>query len=641
MSYITAVPLMLSNPRFEEYYPEFVRRCKAAGVKRIFLCPVMPVADEDAKQDSLRKLEKYVPLLHAEGFEVGSWNSVLGHGGTCDGDLASNNVMSSITTMRSLDGTQGGEDFCPLDETLQNVFADWMKKLAATGVDIIQLDDDYRMGYRNGERFCCCDRHVALIEAETGEPFDAERMKKALAEGGPNKWRDAWLHAQGHGLTVFAQKMREAVDEVNPRVRLTACSCLSVWDIDGVDSLTLARVFAGNTRPILRLIGAPYWAAMRNFQNTNLATVCEYERLQQQWAAGSGIEIFCEGDVYPRPRYIIPAAYLEGFDQVMQAAGTSDGILKYMFDYTSSPTYETGYYDRHLRNQGVYRAIHKAFDGKRAAGLTVFEPMHTVALSHEPGNWESRCIPASIRFVTDNSLPIRYDAGEDAAVIFGDAAECAGEEQLQNGAILDATAARILTRRGFDVGLADGGAFFAPSEEHFDAQNEVTLIIGGRFRRLVPAGGAAVLSRIVRTGVNGAAEAAPGAYRYENAKGQRFLVYAFEAAHSIQAGGTHGITRGWCRAAQLRDQLEWLSGREPDAVCTAAPDLYILVKKDADSMTVGVWNFGVDAVFCPQVRLGADWDSLVSVEGKAMMNGRIVTLDDLPAFGFACFTVKK
>ncbi|MBQ8611378.1 MAG: hypothetical protein IJ412_06675 [Oscillospiraceae bacterium] len=641
MSYLTAVPLSLSNPRFEEYFPEFVRRCKAAGVGRIFLCPAMPIANEAAQQDSLNKLKKYVPLLHAEGFEVGSWNSVLGHGGTCGSDLASNNVMSSIGLMRSLNGVQDGENFCPLDETLQQVFGEWVKKLAATGVDIIQLDDDYRMGYRAGERFCCCDKHVAVIEERTGEKFDAGRMKKALTEGGPNKWRDAWLYAQGYGLTVFAQKMREAVNEVNPNVRLTACSCLSVWDVDGVDSLTLAKAFAGDTHPIVRLIGAPYWAALRNFQNTNLATVCEYERMQQHWAEGSGVEIFCEGDVYPRPRYIVPAAYLEGFDQVMQAAGTSDGILKYMFDYTSSPTYETGYYDRHMRNRNLYRTINKAFAGKKATGITVFEPMNTLAFSHEPGDLEDRCIPASLRFVTDNSLPVRYDAGDGPTVIFGDAAERAGKEQLANGAILDAAAARILKRRGFDVGLVSGEEFFAAAEEHFPAYNEVVSVMGGRWRRFEPAAGAAVLSRIVRYELDGTMDAAPGAYRYENAAGQRFLVYAFDAAYSIQTVNTRAITRGWCRAAQLRSQLAWLSGSAPAAVCEPAPDLYTLVKQDENSLTVGVWNFGTDEVFCPQVRLGGEWDTVTAHAGTALLNGRIVTLSELPSFGFACFTVRK
>ena len=636
MSYITAVPYILHATHFEQYFPEFLQRCKNAGVQRIFLCPSMAVADEAVKCREIELLKKYVPIIKAEGIEACSWCSSLGHGGTCDVNLQAGSFHSDLTLMRSLDGNQNNEDFCPLDDKFQALFCDWVKRIAATGVSIIQLDDDYRIGYRRGERFCCCDRHTALLEAELGEPFDPVRMKKALEEGGPNKWRDAWLKVQGYGLQNLAAALRAAVDEVDSSIRLTACSCLSVWDIDGTDSLSLAKTFAGNTKPLLRLIGAPYWAALRNYAEAGIGTICEYERMQQQWAEGSGVELFGEGDVYPRPRYSAAAAYLEAFDQVMRAAGTSDGILKYMFDYTASPTYETGYYDRHMRNLPVYEKIHAMFDGKKAVGVTVFEPMNTVAYAHDPGSWEARCLPASLRFVTDNSLPVRHDAGEDATVIFGDAAERAGAEQLAHGAILDAAAARILTRRGFDVGLADAEESIVPHAEEYFAEKEYVAAVGGSYRVLNTVPGAEVLSILHAGG-----QTVPGAYRYTNAAGQRFLVYAFIARESLQTGAMTGTMRGWCRAAQLRSQLAWLSGREPDAVCDASPDLYMLVKKDADSLTVGLWNFCVDSVFAPKVHLGEDWSTLTVGEGSAVLEGRTVTLGELPAFGFASFTVKK
>jgi hypothetical protein len=276
------------------------------------------------------------------------------------------------------------------------------------------------------------------------------------------------------------------------------------------------------------------------------------------------------------------------------------------------------------------------FDGKKAVGVTVFEPMNTVAYSHDPGNCEARCVPASLRFVTDNSLPVRHDAGEDATVIFGDAAERVGEEQLAHGAILDAAAARILTRRGFDVGLADADAVIVPSAEEFFAEKEYVAAVGGGYRVLNTVPGAEVLSML-----HAGEKTAPGAYRYTNAAGQKFLVYAFVGRESLQVGAMTGTMRGWCRAAQLRSQLAWLSGRQPDAICEASPDLYMLVKKDENSMTVGLWNFCVDAVFAPKVQLGEDWSTLTVGEGTAVLEGRTVTLGELPAFGFASFTVTK
>lgn len=635
MMYKTAVPLMLSNPRFEEYYDELVRRCKKAGIQRTFLCVSMAVAAEEIKARELALVKKYLPKLQAEGFEVGVWFSSLGHGGTCE--IADTDVVQdTITRMQSLEGHTNSDSYCPLDEEFQRISCDWAMRLAAAGAEILMLDDDFRMSFRGGETYCCCEKHRALLEAELGEPFDAERMRKALREGGPNSWRDAWLKVQREGLHTFAARLRAAVDTVNSQTRLTHCAVLSTWDADG-SSLELSRTFAGSTRPLLRLIGAPYWAAIRAFGEVHLGTVCEYERMQQQWCANSGVEIFCEGDVYPRPRYTTSAAYLEGFDQVMQAAGTSDGILKYMFDYTSSPTYETGYYDRHLRDLALFRRIGQAFGGKRACGITVFEPMQTLQHATDPGAVENRCLPASLRFVTDNSLPVRYDAGEDATVIFGDAAELAGEEQLKQGAVLDLAAARILTRRGFDVGLKAVGDSFAPTTEYFAEDNETVGIIGGHFYKLELNETADILSFLAQD----ESENFPGSYCYQNAAGQRFLVYAFTACNSYETGASHGVFRGWCRAAQLRRQLPWLAGRTPDALCDAAPDLYMLVKRDARSLTVGLWNFGADAVLNPRVQLGETWAGLIAVEGKSLLNGTTVTLNEIPSFGFAAFTLTQ
>ncbi len=633
MSYKTSIPISVTNPRFEEYYPDFLRACKEAKLDRVWLCVCTSLATEEEKQHSLAMLKKYVPLFKAEGFEVGSWCNSLGHGGTCGHEEA----KQGVTLMRSLDGVDDGANYCPLDENFQTLFCDWIKRLAATGVSIIQLDDDYRMSFRQNERFCCCDKHVAIIEEQLGEKFDAQRMKAALLTGGPNKWRDAWLYAQGYGLKQLAAKLRAALDTVDPTVRLTACSVLSTWDVDGVDSLTLAKTFAGGTKPLLRLIGAPYWAAMRNYDEAGLAVVCEYERLQHSWAAGSGVEIYGEGDPCPRVRYTVPAAYLDRMDQLFRAYGTCDGIQKYFFSYSSSPRYDTCYYDLHKKHLPLFEAIGSAFGGKTAVGVQIFEPMNTYALATDPGVPEDRCIPASIRFATDNSLPIRYDAGEDATIVFGDAAECAGEEQFRHGAILDAAAAAILIRRGFDIGVKNVGEAIRPASECFIGGWDNVGISGGAFRRLEPVEKAEILSVLC----GGTADGAPSVCRYTNAAGQKFLIYSFVARDSLQKLDGCGVMRGLARMQQLRTQLAWLSGREPDAICDGAPDLYMLVKKDENSMTVGLWNLSVDTVEVPTVHLGDDWAALECVEGNAVLNGRTVTTDTLIPFGYTFFTVKK
>ena len=636
--YKLSVPVMLANPRFESYVEKYIELFRKIKPDRIFLCCASLMATEDKKQYSIELLRKYVPVFKAEGYEAGIWVDSLGHGGTC-GDFVNDDITDGLQRMVGLDGKMNMGAYCPLCENVQATAADWIRRLGGTGADLIMLDDDYRYGFR-GSILCACEKHRRLFEKELGEPFNAERMKWALTAEGPNFRRDTWLRVQGGSLMDFARILRNALDEVAPRMRMSLCSVLSTWDTDGVDSITLAKILAGNTKPFLRLIGAPYWAAQRSFHGMRLAAVCEYERLQQHWCADEDIEIFCEGDTYPRPSYVVPAVYLEGFDQVMRAAGGSDGILKYMMDYISSPDYELRYVSGHMADRQLFEVLEREFAGKKAIGPTVYVPMKTFALSHYPGERpDDRCIPAVVRFVSDNNIPVRYDAGEDATFIFGDAAELAGEEQLKHGAVLDITAAEILTRRGIDVGLAETCGEISPAEELYLHENETVGVMGGKWISAKPASGAHIDS--VLTGADMSGADCPGVYTYENAAGQRFAVYCFRAQECCETGTDRGLFRGWRRASQIRRLLPWLSGREPDAICEGAPDLYMLAGRDASSMTIALWNFGADAVPQPIVKLGEDWEHMECCWGKATLDGRTVTAENLPAFGCICFTLKK
>ena len=51
-------------------------------------------------------------------------------------------------------------------------------------------------------------------------------------------------------------------------------------------------------------------------------------RQQCAWAQNSDVELFCEGDTYPRPRYRVPSRPLELFDLMMLCDGTSQGMLQ-------------------------------------------------------------------------------------------------------------------------------------------------------------------------------------------------------------------------------------------------------------------------------------------------------------------------
>ena len=634
--YRVSVPVMLNSRFMERDVDEYISQFARAKVDRVFLCAAMSTSSEEDKQLSLQRLRTCQPKFQAAGFETAVWTNSLGHGAALQHEDSNGTTHPGVELMMNLDGKRMGYSFCPLNENLVQLFCGWLKDLASAGARTIMLDDDYRVGFRSDMRFCACPNHMKKLQDVLGEPVTREFMKEKLAEKAPNRYRDAWLKVQGDSLLGLAKQLRSAVDEVDPTVRLGHCAVLSTWDIDGVDSITLARTFAGSNKPFLRYIGAPYWAALGNFGHMRLPYVCEYERLQQHWCKGLDIETFCEGDSYPRPRHTVPAAYLETFDTALRVAGESDGILKYMCDYISSPHFEKGYINAHCRHLPLYEALHQHFDGKTAIGVSVFQPMKTLSASHEPMDvWEDRCVPAALRFACDCGLPIRYDDGDEATILFGDAAEFAGNDQLAHGAILDVTAAEALTRRGWDVGLKSVGTSVSAGAEYFPAYDEEVGLSGGDWYKLEIAENAEVLSYLCRG--NGDV---PSAYYYENAAGQRFLVYAFRAqsAHERSAG-QHGIFRSYCRALQVQAILPHLCGKTPTVVCSPAPDLYVQAKTDGKTLSVALWNCCEDELHGQTVALPGG-KNIAWAAGSGKLENGVVQVDMIQPYAMAAFTVE-
>ena len=79
-------------------------------------------------------------------------------------------------------------------------------------------------------------------------------------------------------------------------------------------------------KPFICLIGAPYWSIKRDHGNSRLQNCIELHRMERSFC-GDDIEIFAEGDTFPRPRHTCPASYLELFDMAMRADGGFDGIV--------------------------------------------------------------------------------------------------------------------------------------------------------------------------------------------------------------------------------------------------------------------------------------------------------------------------
>ena len=635
--YKISVPAICANVE-RQGRDKIVKKLRELNAERVFLSIGKYCFDSEERKTIMERLARETAYFHSLGFEVGAWIWTF----MIDEDTSFDRMYALKEQEKPIKNSA-----CPLGESFRSFAAGYLSDIAKCGVDIIMFDDDFRYSSLEGGVACLCPLHLAKINELVGENLDHATMARKIASGGKNKYRDAWIRVNGDAFRSYAREMRAAVDAVNPKIRLGACACLSSWDLDGVDAYELSRILAGSTKPFVRLIGAPYWAA-RSAWGNRIGDVIEQERMEAVWTRKDDeIEIFSEGDCYPRPRIICPAAYVEALDTALRADNCTDGMLKYAIDYLSSGDYENGYVKFHLRNQPVYELIDRWFSDKTATGVRVYEYPEKVASMEVETTVDAAgkdmyytYFSGAARSFAQTATPTTYVGEGVTGACFGEAAYSLTHEDCKRGMILDGSAAAILTKRGFDVGIRSVGARAAGGVETFLVDNEMIHSIGSYLYRNAFADTIEILSTCDVDG-----ESVVGSYRYENAEGERFLVINADGRiRDAVPNSTRMTFRHYARARQYRDHAEWLTrGERLPAFVYGQPDLYLMAKKNAagDEMAVGLWNFSVDDALDPVVDLDGEYTSVESFRCTATLEGDKVRLSDLPAFGFAAILLKK
>ncbi|MBQ9946239.1 MAG: hypothetical protein IJO68_06920 [Clostridia bacterium] len=618
--YTVAVPI--TNKNVTRFSPEMVyEELRKLDAGRVFLAIDRYVAEEKSRVELFSTLEKNCRFFKEKGYEVGVWIWAF---------MFSD---SPYRCMKSLSGKDYPENMCPSDGEFLEFAASFVCDMARAGVDIIMYDDDLRYGFLGDEPACVCDGHMKLISDIVGEEVTREFIREKVYSGGRNKYRDAYIKANGEFFRRFAHRMREALDSVNPDIRMGACSCMSSWDLDGVQAQELAVIFAGKTKPFVRLIGAPYWAAAGGWGNS-LQDVIELSRMECAWMKKADIEIFSEGDVYPRPRTSCPSSYLECFDIALRAAGCTDGILKYGLDYNSSPCYEQGYAIRHMKNRGIYEEVEKYFSGKECVGVRVYEYPEKLraAQFREKINIENMFFSLAARTLSYNSIPTVYEGTGITGAAFGENARHLPLNVLSDGLILDISASEILSSRGVDTGVSFyGEKISAGAYEEFTGRRDRIGTYGLKLCDISLDKNAEVLSF---TEVNG--RKIPVSFRYENSLGQRFFVLNCYT----DINNTY-ILKHYERNRQYTENILWLSGRALPVSVSGHPALYIMVKEGKDGLSVGLWNLFADEIISPQLYIRDSYRCVNFINTDGRLCGNKLLLNDIPAFGFAAFELLK
>lgn len=634
-------PIALHTVRNDEDYAEYLRQFRAADISRVFICGVGEIkARQGYLFEEPQRLESLIRRLKADGLEVGVWVNAFGHGALLShADAPEAAVVMRFQPIIGLDGRGNDQGLCPLDENLRAHFAKSIAAVAAMGPDLIMLDDDFRLNVRDGsyDLGCFCDAHMRELCHRLGEQVTREELYEKAFTGGENRYRSTWMALMRDTVLDFAKQMRKAVDEVAPAVRLGCCMCYDTWDLDGTDGIEIARAFAGGTRPFLRTIGAPY-------HDRRISAAVECTRMQAAWCKNApDVEVFAEGDVYPRPRYNVPASQLELFDLALLCTGCVEGDQKYMFDYSCRVGYENGYVARHLKNAPKRVELSAIFANKKPVGCYVFEPMHKVEAWDMPAQKPmpigryiyKNFYPKAARMLAEHAVPTSHEDTGYPVILFGESARHAPLELLSNGALLDAAAAVILTERGVDVGLLSAkpaqftGEYFKEADDSVRGYGAVPLM------RLEVSSKAEIDSLLQP-------DSAPGAYYYANAAGQRFFVLALDAYYG-NSKDFGPYQNNYYRGAQLQKSLQRVSKKPLPALCGAQPFVYMICSESADgsALSVALFNPFEDEVLAPEVKLAKTYAAIRFVNCDGQLQGDVVTLSDIPPYGFAAFEVKE
>lgn len=617
----------------------YLQTFRDAKIERVFL--IAKYSFETGEVFDLPLLRENIAWLRENGIQPAIWaGETIGHGGLLHD---TGRKGRATTPLRNFDGEDLGGTRCPLDKGFRRALLQIFRNLAATGAEYILIDDDFRISYHGRVHCCVCEAHLAEMSRRYGTPVTREQVRDAVMHGGKNSLRDVYLQTMGDTLRDLAREIRAAVDKVDPCVGLSLCTCHNHWDLDAADPVELTHIFAGKKRaPLLRLHGAPYWAWIS--PDKDLPFVMEHARMFAALSQGNGFELMNELDAYPRPRHNCPASYMELVDAVLRADQTTHGALKYMYDYISPLGYETGYLDAHERDLPALEKLEKMFTTGEQAGVRVCVEPHLIAESDSDLTPPYTQMPRPIAgtMLTRCSIPTTYTNEGVCRAVFGEAVTKLPDSALDKGLVLDAVSALLLAERGVDVGLAKGQELrkclceLTPSRVlHADGGGQSILIkAAGKFLTAALTKDAEVQLNILANGTE-----YPLCYRYENAAGQRFLVWLF---HSATVARDSDLTKGYLIQKAMTEGVEWAAKKPLPVKCPKHPQLYVMCRKDEKTLTVGLFNCFPDTVYTPTLALNGEYTAIAdAVNVTATVAGNTLTLSSLPPFSFCAIQVKK
>lgn len=637
--------MKITVPVYPDYElrEEYLREFRRADVDRILFVVDREFESEAAKKaaDNVRRC---IEFYGGFGYSCAVWiGSTIGHGVYLVGHGAEEE--REYTLIRGVHGEERGEAYCPLDERFRRDISRFVAAFADVGAEFIMLDDDFRLAHDFVG--CACELHLAALGKEIGRPVTREEIREKALSGGVNEYRRAWVKVQGDSLRTLASDIRRAVDEVNPDCPVGVCAVGTAWSADGVDSIEITEILAGKNKRYMRLHGAPYWVRyLTGYVDESFAHVTELERALAHFASGKGFELLYEGDTYPRPSDYIPAAHLEAFTAAMTGDGKAQGILKYMFNYISKPSFDCRYVDAHARNKPSLDLIEAHFKGGANLGVKALEHPHLFdetdfALAHTDGTkfyFSSDVIGGAGTLLTGSNIPVIYDGEAEVVAIFGENARHFSLADKPR-AVIDALAAAIYLKAGEDLGItaaAELKTAAVAAVRGFGDEYRLPQRAAADYLDFKPGENVRVL-----TSMKTSDGEIPLACEITTPGGAKILLYNINASPT-KISSRSFLMHGYVTSRTLKEGINGFLGAKMPRITGEYADMQFYCRREGDKLGCLFVNFYDDAAYDLVAELDGDYELRFAVGCEAeVKDGKLAITTPVAAFGYAFAELRK
>ncbi|MBL8027718.1 MAG: hypothetical protein JNL74_14950 [Fibrobacteres bacterium] len=481
------LPLLPASDKDWIYYRD---KAAAAGAKRVFLiAPFDTIVKRTRERYPERTanlnfspdfpdLEYYtiwseiiiekIQFFAETGIETGFWmGHTIGHGGALSGE------DKRYQPLTGSDGKTAKGSYCPLDANFLEYYEKASALLAGSGLPLIIYDDDFRLNRHGGTvaTGCFCALHLDQFAKTYGKKLSALELYDRAFLKGDLDIRKVWLQVCSDSLYNFASQMEKSIHSVNPNTRIGLCTAMTLWSSEGVSMEKLLTTFAGNTRPYLRTIGAPYWSS----DPINTAWITELTRLQRKWLHNTDVEIAAEGDTFPHTRYRTGTTAYKAFHEGLLVSALPS-VQSYAFHYTQPPERDTAYIDILTDNRDRFKTLYSIFpENWLECGVEPIIPENGMSsMQHFEGfspldmTWPDE--PAILKLLSQLSIPIAFSVN-GPTLLSGESVKNISlaeiKSAIKRGALIDGSAAAALLEMGIDIGVESAAVTKSAASETF------------------------------------------------------------------------------------------------------------------------------------------------------------------------------